>query len=154
MKNNLNVLKTLLVSVWMLASLFTIGQDRPSKQIIKDKMEAQKVAYITQQLELTEDEAQKFWPIYNSYQNDLEQLKSSMDVKLNKNMSDKEAEDLMYKMLDTQTKEIEIKKANIKKMKTVISAKRIAALFRAERTFKEKIVSNIKERRRSKSGDE
>ena len=154
MNNNSKVVKIILISVCMVASLFAIGQEKPSKQVIKDKMDAQKVAYITQQLDLTEDESQRFWPIYNSYQDELDQLKSSMDLKFSKNMTDKEAEDLMYKMLDTKAKEIEIQKANIKKMKTVISPKRIAALYKAERAFKEKIVSNIRERRKSKRNDD
>ena len=33
----------------------------------REKVKALKVAYITEQLELTTDEAQKFWPIYNAF---------------------------------------------------------------------------------------
>ena len=68
-------------------------------------------------------------------------------------MSDKEAEDLMYLLLDNRTKEIEIQKKYIQKMKAAISTRKIVMLFKAEREFKEKVVSNIRERRKERKGN-
>ena len=34
----------------------------------KEKMEAMRVGFITQKLDLTSEEAQKFWPVYNEFQ--------------------------------------------------------------------------------------
>lgn len=124
------------------------GQEKIDRKMLKDKVKAQKVAYITDQLELTETEAQKFWPIYNNYQSEIESLRHSMDVKFNKNMNDKEAEDLLFSMLEGRSKEIDIQKSYIQKMKAAISVKKIAMLFRAERQFKEKVITKFKERRR------
>ena len=39
-----------------------------------ERIEALKVAYITKQLQLSPDEAQKFWPVYNTYENELKQM--------------------------------------------------------------------------------
>ena len=33
-----------------------------------------KNAFITQKLQLTTDEAQKFWPVYNQYENEIQSL--------------------------------------------------------------------------------
>ena len=65
-------------------------------------------------------------------------------------MSDKEAEDMLYAMLDAKSKEIDIQKKYIGKMKSAIPAKKIAMLFKVERQFKEKLVSNVKERRKNR----
>ena len=35
------------------------------------RIEAIKVAFITKKLDLTTEEAQKFWPVYNNYQKEL-----------------------------------------------------------------------------------
>lgn len=123
------------------------AQDRPVKERVKDKINAQRVAYITNQLELSESEAQKFWPIYNSYTGELEQLKSSLDINLKKDVSDKEAEDMIISMLDGRAKEIEIQKKYVQKLKTAIPARKIVRLYRAEREFREKLISGIRERR-------
>jgi hypothetical protein len=108
------------------------------------------VAYITSQLELTESESQKFWPIYNDYEAEREGIRKSMDVQFSRDMSDKEAEDLMYKVLDFKAKEIDIQKKYIQKMKSAIPARKIAQLFRAEKEFKEKVITHMKERRRER----
>jgi len=51
-------------------SLNTFGQDR------NDKIKALKTAYITEQLELTKAEAEKFWPVYNAFEEKRSALKT------------------------------------------------------------------------------
>ena len=41
----------------------------------RQQIKAQKVAFITEQLSLTPKEAQKFWPIYNTYEDKLNQIR-------------------------------------------------------------------------------
>lgn len=145
-----NFLKTFIFSFICLGLSFNgVAQER-NKERIKEKVKLEKVAYITQELALTEDEAQKFWPIYNAYKEESGAMRASMDIRPRKDMSDKEAEDMLYAMLDAKSKEIDIQKKYIGKMKTAIPAKKIAMLFKVERQFKEKLVSNIKERRKDR----
>ena len=87
--------------------------------------------------------------MYNAYHTELEQLKSSLDIQFKRDLSDKEAEDMLIKMLDGRSKEIEIQKKYIQKMKSAIPAKKIARLYRAEKEFKEKLISGVKERRKN-----
>jgi Skp family chaperone for outer membrane proteins len=42
----------------------------------EQKIQALYVAYITQELKLTEDEAQKFWPVHAQYDNEIKALRS------------------------------------------------------------------------------
>lgn len=42
-----------------------------------ERIEALKVAFFTQQLKLTAEEAQKFWPVYNSYMEELRKAKQA-----------------------------------------------------------------------------
>jgi len=153
MKFQINLIKIAALLSLILFSMPSFAQDGQYKEKIKDKVKAQKVAYITNQLDLSESEAQKFWPIYHSYHSEIEQLRASLDLKPRRDMTDKEAEEMMMAVLDGRTKEIEIQKKYIQKLKTAVAAKKIAMLFRAEKEFKEKVISNIKERRKSRFGN-
>ena len=150
MKFQIILFRMFILFAFIGSSLAVAGQDGLQRDRIKDKVKAQRVAYITQELELSETEAQKFWPIYNTYQAEIEQLRASLDLKPRRDMTDKEAEDMMMAMLDGRSKEIDIQKKYIQKMKTAVSAKKIALLFKVEREFKEKVISNIKERRKNR----
>ncbi|MBK8625740.1 MAG: hypothetical protein IPN86_09335 [Saprospiraceae bacterium] len=145
-------LKNFYLFAFMIFSLSIFGQGGQGREKMKDKFKAQKVAFITSELELTEAESQKFWPIFNSYQSELETLRSANDKKPTKDMTDKEAEDLIYAKLDGRSKEIDIQKKYVQKLKTAIPARKIALLFGLEKEFKEKVISNMKERRIQKKG--
>ncbi|MBK9736240.1 MAG: hypothetical protein IPO92_15275 [Saprospiraceae bacterium] len=153
MNINSNIFKALTLLI-LFGSLSHSGlaQDK-FKDRIKDKVKSQKVAFITQKLDLTEEEAQKFWPVYNAYQSDVAALKASLDLNPRRDMSDKEAEDMMYAMLDGRSKEIDIQKRYIQKMKSAIPTRKIAMLFKVEREFREELISKIKEKRRNRVGN-
>lgn len=50
---------TIKIVLFLFVTTFTFGQTPQEK---KDKIKALKVAYITEKLDLTTEEAQKFWP--------------------------------------------------------------------------------------------
>jgi hypothetical protein len=143
---------SLFLLIFMLFSLTIFSQDGQRREKMKDKFKAQKVAFITSELELTETESQKFWPIFNSYQEELETLRSANDKKPTKDMTDKEAEDLIYAKLEGRSKEIDIQKKYVQKLKTAIPARKVALLFGLEKEFKEKVISNMKDRRTQRKG--
>jgi hypothetical protein len=146
----MNKIKFSLLMFLLLGFFATNAQDRQSRERVKDKLNAQRVAFITNQLDLSEAESQKFWPVYNAYTAELEQLKSSLDIQFKRDLSDKEAEDMLTSMLDGRAKEIEIQKRYVQKLKSAIPAKKIVMLYRAEREFKEKLISGIREKRKER----
>jgi Skp family chaperone for outer membrane proteins len=147
----MNKIKFSFLMFLLLGFFATNAQDRQSRERVKDKINAQRVAYITNQLDLSEAESQKFWPVYNAYTAELEQLKSSLDIQFKRDLSDKEAEDMLTSMLDGRAKEIEIQKRYVQKLKSAIPAKKIVMLYRAEREFKEKLISGVRERRKERT---
>ena len=104
MKFQIFLFRMFILFAFIGSSMAVAGQDGLQRDKIKDKVKAQRVAYITQELELSETEAQKFWPIYNTYQSEIEQLRASLDLKPRRDMTDKEAEDMMMAMLDGRSK--------------------------------------------------
>lgn len=95
-------LKMLTVIMFLLsATLSTNAQ--PGKPEREEKIEKFKIAFITERLDLTVEEAQKFWPVYNQFNNEMKELrkfrKPGADFKEElKNMSDADVE----KMIDTE----------------------------------------------------
>jgi hypothetical protein len=55
----------------------TLASTAQEEQPTGEKIEALRVAFISKELELTPAEAEKFWPIYNEYANELKTLKKA-----------------------------------------------------------------------------
>jgi len=74
-----------LVSATLAQATFQQQEDPAIRQARAQRVEALKVAYISQQLNLSPEEAREFWPLYNQYENELHsaQLEHSGD-ELNK----------------------------------------------------------------------
>ncbi len=51
----------------------------PDEEIRAEKIQSLKIAFITQKLQLTPDEAQKFWPVYNQYDKEVHSIESDND---------------------------------------------------------------------------
>jgi hypothetical protein len=110
------------------------------------RIEAIKVAFITKKLDLTTEEAQKFWPVYNNYQKELMVLmrkrredRQKTDIDPNEKIN----VDLTYerRMLDLKKK---YKKLYLK----VIPAEKVLLLYQAEREFREHLIKQLKHRKR------
>ena len=63
----------------LLSMLFFHGAMAQDDQHGLGRLEAYKIAYLTKKLNLSPQEAQQFWPIYNKYQQEIKSARS--DVK-------------------------------------------------------------------------
>ncbi len=151
LKNSINhrlMKKSFVVALLLFA---TIGATFAQNARLQERIKSMKIAFYTEKLQLTPDEAQQFWPLFNEYEADKKKLKG--DYKLPKRinqLSEAEADEAILASLDMEEKEIGLKRKYYTKLKTVLSAQKIAKLQRAERAFKEKILEIINERRKQK----
>jgi hypothetical protein len=118
-----------------------------------EKIEAMKVGFITNKLELSAKEAQLFWPLYNEYNQKMEKLrkskKSDFDELKNKgeNLSDKEISTFMDEVFATRQKELDLQKEYFDKYAKVLPLKKVALLYQAENQFKRELLRKIKEKK-------
>jgi hypothetical protein len=123
-----------------------------SRQGAKEKIEALKIAYITTAVDLSTAEAQQFWPVYNEAEQkrkDLRRSRASERKNATQNfqtMSDKEAELFIDKEMEFKQKDLDIQKELHSKLKKVLSAKKIARLYKAEVDFQRKVLQDLDER--------
>lgn len=102
----------------------------------KENKEAMKVAYITRELELTIEESEKFWPIYNAMEADLKALKKKNRPDKNKkieDLTDEEVEAIMQNAFNMKAEEIKIRKSYHEKFKSVLPVKKVAKLYHIEK---------------------
>jgi hypothetical protein len=118
-----------------------------------DQIEAQKVAYFTQTLDLTVDESQSFWPIYNKYEDDQKALRQQYSPAFkNKDMNDEEAAKAIVGYLEMEENMLLLKRQLYRDLSGVLPPRKIVKLQLAEKQFKQKLLERIKNRRASGKG--
>ena len=131
------------------------GPPRPPRE----RVEAMKVGFITQRLNLSPEEAKVFWPVYNKYRDELENLRKShrdnlVDAKMNiDELPDKEVEKTVDAELIFRQNELDLLKKYHAQFKQVLPIKKVAMLYRAEEDFKRELLDRIKENRQDNKRD-
>lgn len=132
----------------LLFTVLTFAQRPP-----RDKVKTLKVAFITEELELTSKEAQDFWPIYNAHEEQMEKLRRNEREQFGgkhinvTELSEKEAEQILESIQNLQSKKVEIDNAFIAKLKNVLPSKKIVQLIRAEEQFKRRLLQEFRRKR-------
>lgn len=106
------------------------------------KIQAQRVAFFTEQLNLTPAEAEKFWPVYNEY--DVKRAKLTSEetrliniFKENKvNMSDKDIDNNIKKIFDTRKSITSLNEEYYQKFRQVLPARKVMKLIITETQFR------------------
>lgn len=118
------------------------------------KIEAQKVAFITNYLELTPEESAVFWPVYKQYEKDKrairKQYKRTEEIEEIEKMTDAELEAQMLSSFQRDQKQLDLKKEYFEKLKEVLSMRKIAKLRVAEKEFKTTILDVMRKRRKER----
>jgi hypothetical protein len=131
-------MKKLLMMLLMLFSVtvYAVAQDDNEDDGKKDggRVYALMVAYLTKELNLSAEEAQKFWPIYNQYRAEIRKTRQDARAK-----SEKE--------IETEEKLLNIRKRYDGEFTKALSKEKVNKLFRAEKQFGEVIRKELQERR-------
>tara|TARA_R110002012_G_scaffold214521_2_gene385607 strand:+ start:239 stop:679 length:441 start_codon:yes stop_codon:yes gene_type:complete len=145
----MKTLFTILLSLCFVVSAMSQDTDKTKE---REKIEALKVAHITSELDLSQTEAQKFWPAYNAFENKKQALRKEK-IKLRsqltmESLNEADAKNLVDKMLNFEKEETNLKTNYISSLQSIISNKKIIKLFEAERSFKLKMIKEFKGRHR------
>jgi len=140
-------MKKLLLILILIMSFSSYAQDNGRKERIK----ALKIAFITERLQLTETEAQKFWPIYNAFDSENQKMRKETMGKFRKvdfeALSDEEAQKHLEDMMATDAKKHQLKQQFVNDLLTVLPAKKIIILKATEDAFNRRMMEQFKKRR-------
>jgi hypothetical protein len=139
-------------------SLNVIAQDGPIIRKKKEQIKALKVAFITNELALTSDEATKFWPLFNAFEEKQQEIKKlklkgylkRVDNDSFDNLSEKDATTMLAQMESTEDELYQLKKKFMASLKGVISDIKILKLKKAEENFNRKLLRQYRDRKLGK----
>jgi len=149
MKTNHVFRLPLLILMLLPVAIFAQG-----KQDKKDRIETMHIAYLSEKLNLSSAEAEKFWPIYNEYKTAQDKLrKERMDnIQSVKraggvdSISDADAQKLIAAETDFETHQLDLRKEYVTKFQQAISIRKVAKFFIAEDEFKRYLLNELKHR--------
>lgn len=136
----------ILLFIWVgsLPALWAI--DGYHQHLSREEFRTKQQAFITEKAELTANEAEKFFPVYFELQDKKKEL-SSQIWKLLRNKDDKRTDDqyekAMLQVYDLRIESSELDKTYCQKFKTILSAKKIYMVQRAEMRFQRELVKGV-----------
>ena len=104
------------------------------------RLQAFKIAFLTKKLNLSPEEAQRFWPIYNKYEDELRTARIE-------NRQNKASE------IVTEEKILNIRKKYNGEFTKALSTEKVNTLFRSEREFSNIVQKEFMERRNQKNNN-
>lgn len=126
---------------------------RPLRKEMREKIESQEAAMITQKLQLTPDEAKTFWPVFNEYRLKKEQLNKDFRDKYGKKFMDNESlSEQEYKELaDSQIKQdvfmLDLRKEYHNRFLSVLPASKVFKLYQVEKQFRRDLLERLKDQK-------
>ncbi len=96
----------------------------------EDKVQALKIAFITQKLDLTTEEAQKFWPVYNVYEEEIKKIKRTGNGDV----------------IERDEKLLAIRKKYKVQFEKILGAERTNKLYSVEGEFRNVLIKQLKNR--------
>jgi Rps23 Pro-64 3,4-dihydroxylase Tpa1-like proline 4-hydroxylase len=119
----------------------------------RQRLDAYKIAFFTKRLNLTSLEAEKFWPVYNEFQDNktkiqLERQELNRNFNQNElNMSEREMTEAGDRFVGLEVREAALAQEFHTKIKTILSPVKILRLYQAENQYRLQLLKELQERR-------
>ena len=110
------------------------------------QLENAKIAFITTRVSLTQDQAQKFWPLYNEFSDRRRELNRGgrlLRRDVTDGLSDQQVRDNFTQSFALRQQELNLEKDYFEKFQKVISLRQVAQLFVAERDFTKEVIRRV-----------
>jgi len=134
-----------------------IGRDSLAMQRHRERQEQiqlRKAAYFTTKLELTPDEAQAFWPIYNEYWQKrdnlfMKQRNLTQEIQRGR-FDDKQAQQMVQRIVENAQSEADLLREYSEQFAKVLSPQKLFRYYAAEESFKMELINDLRSPGKSK----
>lgn len=138
-----------LILVLACSTAFAQG-GRRGPQMDREKIQAARIAFLTNRLELDSEKAQVFWPIFNEY----EKAKGELAKKYNaekrtlyadgtREVSEENAEKMLDIYMDQKQVQLDLEKKYLVRFKEVLTPKQVWMVIRFDSDFRRSIMQRI-----------
>jgi len=151
MKRLITLTLSLMIAVVSLAQAPDGNQKRHHDKDGFNRMQSEKIGFLTSELDLTPDEAAAFFPLYNQYTKDAAMAHKttmkalmSLNNKSEEELSDEEIEKRINAYTTAQKEEQNIIVGYLDKFKTVLPIKKVAKFYLAEEKFRVMMINQLR----------
>ena len=132
--------QVVLFAVAALLALPAAAQTASDMQILAQKIKADKKLVVAANMQLTEEEAKGFWPVYDAYQKDLQKINQRLigtikryaDAYNKGPVSDEVAKKLINQAIGVEEAEVKLKRAYVPKLEKVLPGTKVARYMQIE----------------------
>lgn len=143
----------LIVALTCVSSMLKAETHRKCDGDWKRKMASEKIAFLTLELDLTQEEAQLFWPVYNEVEKAKDEAFGkviaayrSLSAAIEEGKSAKETDNALEAYLDAQAALREVENQAPEKLKAALPAEKVARLYVAEEKFRRQHIRRLNSR--------
>jgi hypothetical protein len=123
-------------------------------EILMQKVKADKKLLVASNMDLTDAEAKQFWPIYDSYQKDLERINQRLGGTIseyanaykNGPVPDDQADKLLNQALDAEEAEVRLKQSYAEKLEAAIPTRKVTRYLQIENKIRAGVKNALAER--------
>ena len=127
-------MKKFLLILTLFFNALVIQAQEGDPKVDGGKLEAYKIAFLTKKLNLSPEEAQRFWPIYNKYADEIRQAR--LEGRRNNGP-----------VIDVEERILNIRKKYNGEFGKALSTEKVNNFFRAEKEFGSHVQKELLERR-------
>ena len=126
------------------------GQEKKRDRAeIEKAIKSKKIAFITEQLDLTPEEAEKFWPLYNEFENKRNEVTHDLFKRFERGaekpetITDAEADKIIRQRHQEEQSLLDLKEEYYEKYLNVLSSSQVLKLFEAEDNFRRMLMAKM-----------
>lgn len=120
-------------------------------QVDREKLEAARIAFITNRLDLDSETAKVFWPVFNEFEKEKAELRTKYNGQKRelisnngfKNISDEDASSLLDLYLEQKQAELNLEKKYLGRFKEVLSPQKVWMVVRFDSDFRRSIMQRL-----------
>ncbi|MDJ1482151.1 Spy/CpxP family protein refolding chaperone [Cytophagaceae bacterium YF14B1] len=118
-----------------------------------ESLESERVAFLTNKMKLTAEQAKQFWPVYNEFEKEKEQsqqlaLQARNSIK--SGSSEEEIKNVLKQLIELRQKEVDTMRRQVDKFLKILSSRQVAMFYKGEIDFRRKIIREWREQRRER----
>ncbi|WP_285058658.1 hypothetical protein [Pedobacter ginsengisoli] len=142
-------MKNLIIVTLLFLPFFVSAQGHSDRH---NEIETYKIAYLTEKLGLSSEEAKIFWPIYNDWEKEQGALRKERFQKMIsfkkiteiETLSDSQIQTLIANDFNMKQKELNLERKYYNKLKASLPIKIVGKYYRAQEAFKREILSRYR----------
>lgn len=144
------LLTTTLLAAFALTAIAQRAERLPERA--QEQIESFKIAFFTKNLQLTPEESQAFWPLFNQFEREREKLRDKYNLRGKKLdlMSDAEVEDFVMGQVQMAEDMAKLRRDYVERFKEILPIRKVAKLQQVDTEFKKELLKEIQRRRQNR----